>query len=86
VAASPFARGKGDTMSSTTLEHAPKLLLSAIEASKALSVCPRTLWGLTHPRGPIPAVRCGTRVLYPVDGLRRWIDAQTATTEGRAEG
>ena len=51
----------------------PKLLLSAVEASKALSVCPKTLWSMTQPRGPIPCVRCRSRVLYSPDDLRAWI-------------
>jgi hypothetical protein len=60
-----------------------KLLLSSREASKALSISERTLWSLTAPRGPIPVIRCGSRVLYSVDALRRWIDAQTgAVGEG----
>ena len=59
-----------------------KLLLSLTEAAKALSVCPRTLWSLTKPRGPIPVVRIGTRTLYPVDGLRVWIANQAGNAVG----
>ena len=59
-----------------------KLLLSSTEAAKALSVCPRTLWSLTKPRGPIPVVRIGTRTLYPVDGLRVWIANQAGNAVG----
>ncbi|MBN2580947.1 MAG: helix-turn-helix domain-containing protein [Pirellulales bacterium] len=64
-----------------------KLLLSACDAAEALSISQRSLWSLTAPRGPIPALRLGNRVLYPVDGLRRWIDAQTAAAgeEGHCE-
>ena len=61
-----------------------KLLMSMIEAAKALSVSPRTLWSRTEPRGPIPVVRIGARTLYPVDRLRQWIDSQIVMTEGRA--
>jgi len=53
-----------------------RLLLSAQEAAKALGVSQRTLWGQTVPRGTIPFVRVGGRVLYPIDRLRRWIDEQ----------
>ncbi len=63
----------------------PKLLLSTAETARALSVCPRTLFSLTAPRGPIPSIRLGSRVLYPVDRLRDFIDAQTGETEGRAD-
>jgi len=60
-----------------------KLLLSAREASIAMSISARTLWSLTAPRGPIPCLRLNSRVLYPVDGLKKWIDAETgAAGEG----
>ncbi|HBO43752.1 MAG TPA: DNA-binding protein [Planctomycetaceae bacterium] len=59
------------------LTDAPKLLLSAVEAARAMSVSPRTLWGLTQPRGPIPAIRLGSRVLYSPSVLERWIGEQT---------
>lgn len=54
----------------------PKLLLTAPEAARALSISPRTLWSLTAPRGPIPAVRLGSRVLYDPRALQRFIDQQ----------
>jgi len=54
-----------------------RLLLDAREAAKALSVCQKTLWSATAPRGPIPCVRIGKRVLYAVADLQRWIDKQT---------
>jgi len=57
-------------------DPAPKLLLGVRDAAKALSVCERTLFSLTAPRGPIPAVRLGTRVLYSVVSLQSWIDGQ----------
>ncbi len=64
-----------------------KLLCSAREAAKALSISERTLWSLTQPRGPIPVLRCGSRVLYSVDALRRWIDAQTGhASNGEGNG
>ena len=53
-----------------------KLLLSAREAAKALSVCERTLWSMTQPRGPIPPVRIGNRCLYSTEALRQWIIAR----------
>ncbi len=60
----------------------PKLLLSARDAAKALSISERTLWGLTAPRGPIPCVRLGGRVLYSPESLRRWIAGQQGATDG----
>ena len=35
------------------------ILVGLREAAKLLSVCEKTLWSLTVPRGPIPAVRFG---------------------------
>jgi predicted DNA-binding transcriptional regulator AlpA len=52
------------------------LLLTPLAAAEALSVSPRTLWGLTHPRGPIRPVRIGRSVRYARAELQRWIDTQ----------
>ena len=51
-----------------------KLLLTAREAAEALSVCEKTIWSITEPRGDLPCVRIGRRVLYSVEDLQRWID------------
>jgi hypothetical protein len=61
-----------------------KLLLSATDAAEALTISPRTLWSLTAPRGPIPCVRLGSRVLYSPEALRRWIDEQQEAAPARA--
>ena len=53
------------------------LLWDAREAASALRLSERTLWSLTQPRGPIPAVRLGRRsVRYSPEALRAWIEAQ----------
>jgi hypothetical protein len=65
------------------IDNAPeKLLLSAREAAKALSVCERTLWSMTMPRGPIPLVRIGNRCLYSTEALRQWIMKQSMGNNG----
>jgi hypothetical protein len=51
-----------------------RLLLIARDAAKALSVSERTLWGLTHPRGPIPVVKFGRAVRYDARDLAAFID------------
>ncbi|MCG2685355.1 MAG: helix-turn-helix domain-containing protein [Planctomycetales bacterium] len=61
----------------------PKLLLSVPDACKALGICARTLFSLTAPRGPILSIRLGSRVLYPINRLREFIDAQTGAAEGK---
>lgn len=60
-----------------------RLLLSAREAAQSLSICEKSLWNVTRPRGDLPCVRIGRRVLYSVDDLRCWIDEQK--TGGAAE-
>jgi excisionase family DNA binding protein len=63
---------------------AERLLLKPDEASAALSISPRLLWGLTK-AGEIPAVRIGRAVRYDPADLRRWIEAQkTRGIEGRS--
>ena len=53
-----------------------KLLLLVREAAEALSVCPKSLWSHTEPRGTIPCVKIGVRVLYDPRDLAAWIDAR----------
>jgi hypothetical protein len=45
-------------------QAAKPLLLNARQAAKSLSISSGTLWNLTAPRGPIPAVKIGARVCY----------------------
>jgi len=54
----------------------PKLLLSAEEAAASLSVCPKTIWTLSAPRGTLPCVRIGRRVMYSPTALAKWIEEQ----------
>jgi excisionase family DNA binding protein len=56
--------------------QAPRLLLTARAAAAALSVSERTLWAMTHPRGPIPVVKIGRAVRYSAEALRAWVAAQ----------
>jgi hypothetical protein len=56
----------------------PRLLLDVPDACAALSICAKTLWTLTAPRGPIPAVRIGRAVRYDVRDLQKFIDGQKA--------
>ncbi len=53
-----------------------KLLLSADEAAKVLSICTKSLWSQTIPRGTLPAAKIGSRVLYSPSDLQAWIDSQ----------
>ena len=51
-----------------------KLLLSAREAAAALGICEKSLWNFSQPRGPIPSVKIGSRVLYSPGDLRKAIE------------
>jgi hypothetical protein len=62
--------------STATDPQPPQLLLRPPAAAAALSVSARTLWAMTHPRGPIPAVRFGRAVRYEIEALRKYITAQ----------
>jgi excisionase family DNA binding protein len=54
------------------------LALSPKEAASSLGISERTLWASTAPRGPIPSVKLGNRVLYPVAGLQEWLTRSAA--------
>lgn len=69
-------------------QAAKPLLLNARQAAKSLSISSGTLWHITAPRGPIPAVKIGARVCYAVADLERAIEtlkvkrSQTIEAEG----
>ncbi len=62
------------------------LALRPRDAAKSLGISPRTLWGLTTPRGPIPCLRIGhgnrQTVLYPVADLQAWLSQQAEAEKG----
>ena len=47
------------------------------EAARLLSISERTLYSLSHPRGPIPCIRLGRSVRYSVAAIREYLEAQT---------
>lgn len=51
----------------------PSLALRPRDAARELSISERLLWDWTRSEG-LPHVRIGTVVLYPVDGLRQWLN------------
>ncbi len=54
----------------------PPLALRPKDAAKALGIGQRKLWELSQPRGPIPCVRVGSCVLYPIAQLEKWLAEQ----------
>lgn len=63
--------------SAETAHGNERLLLTPDEAARQLSICPKSLWSLTVPRGPIRCVRLGRSVRYSVDALREFIAQQS---------
>lgn len=57
--------------------ESPKLLLTPREAAETLSVCEKSLWSLTAPRGPIKCVRLGRSVRYSIEALREFVAQQS---------
>jgi len=56
------------------------LLITAAEAAKSLSICERTLWGLTKTQ-ELPCVRIGRSVRYNPTDLRVWIEGQKSLAQ-----
>jgi len=59
----------------------PKLALTVREAGEALGLSHRSVQDLIAAQA-LPIVRCGRRVLIPVDGLRAWLRQQTIQPGG----
>jgi len=56
----------------------PRLLLTVRQAADALSICEKSLWNLTQPRGPLPAVRIGRAVRFSISDLQAFIESRKA--------
>ena len=54
----------------------PRLALNQKETAAALGVSVPTIISLTR-SGQLPVVTVGARRLYPIDGLRRWLEGAT---------
>jgi predicted DNA-binding transcriptional regulator AlpA len=68
-----------------SLRVADPLSLRPKEAAQMLGISERLLWEWTRGEG-VPHVRIGNVVLYPVDGVRRWlVDRSIALTSQQEE-
>ena len=67
-------------MSTVNNSNAPPILVSEREAGRLLGVTPRTVFAFRQ-RGEIPHVKIGSRVLYPLAALERFV---AENTEGAA--
>lgn len=52
-----------------------RLTMSVAEVAKALGVCEKTVYTLTH-RADFPAIRIGRRTRVSREGLREWVRNQ----------
>jgi excisionase family DNA binding protein len=59
--------------SNQTIEE--QKLLTLNDVAKILRVSARTVWANTAPRGKLPVVRIGKRVLYKQEAVTAFIDA-----------
>ncbi len=58
-----------------------RLTINRREAAEMLGISERLLWTLTN-AGEVPHLRLGSRVLYPVEALRQWIEERTSGSRG----
>ena len=63
----------------------PRLALKPDEAAASLGISPKSLYNRSQPRGPIPCLRIGTRVLYPTHLLRKWMNREAIRQQREAE-
>jgi len=63
-------------MERTAITSEPRFLLSVVETARALNLSRKTLWQITAPRGDLPCIKIGTRVLYSPADIMAWIERQ----------
>mgnify|MGYP001039322938 FL=1 len=63
----------------------PRLLLSVAETARALNLLRKKLWQITAPRGSLPAIHVGRRVLYSPRDVEAWIQRQKAQEQQTAQ-
>lgn len=51
------------------------LLFGVKAAAKMLAISERTLWTITK-NGELPTVKIGSRVLWPAEDLRAWVQSK----------
>lgn len=51
-------------------------LLTIREASKLLNLCEKSIWNHCCPRGDLPCVKLGARLLFRRDDINAWVDSR----------
>jgi hypothetical protein len=70
-------------MNHQTTPNTPRpLALRPRDAANALGIGQRKHWQMTQPRGPIPCVKVGVCVVYPVKLLEAWLAEQASAASG----
>jgi excisionase family DNA binding protein len=61
------------------------LVVNVRQAAALLGVSERMLWSLTAPRGDLPAVRLGSRVLYRMCDLEAYLAKRAQAQQTQAQ-
>ena len=56
-------------------------LLSIREASELLNLCEKSVWNHAAPRGSLPVVRIGSRLLFRREDIDRWVESRVVRPE-----
>jgi len=64
----------------------PRLALKPKEAAESLGLSEKGLWNITAPRGDLPCVRLGSRVLYAPHQIRHWLNRKAVRQQAEAQG
>lgn len=56
-------------------------LLSICEVAELLACCEKTVWNRCCPRGDLPCVRIGSRLLFRRSDIDSWVESRTVRAE-----
>jgi predicted DNA-binding transcriptional regulator AlpA len=51
-------------------------LMNVREVAEVSGLCEKSIWNVTAPRGDLPCVKMGTRVLYRPEDVAAWIESR----------
>jgi predicted DNA-binding transcriptional regulator AlpA len=73
---------KSHATGASAVEKKDKSLLTARETAKLLSTSEKTLWNMTSPRGPVPAIRFGKSVRYIINDVIQALSHHSQSSTG----
>ena len=62
-----------ETLKNNSMNEPDRLCVSMVEAARMLGLSERKVFSLTK-SGELKCKRVGTRVLYPIKALQRWLE------------